>query len=52
LIASATNPYLGTFCGLWPIFFPIALINVWLLTRKKYYARKLPIGTPETITEI
>jgi len=39
LIASATNPYLGTFCGLWPIFLPIALINVWLLTRKKYYTR-------------
>lgn len=39
LIASATNPYLGTFCGLWPIFFPIALINVWLLKRKNYCIR-------------
>lgn len=39
LVASATNPYLGTFCGLWPIFLPIALINVWLLTRKKYCTR-------------
>ena len=39
LAASATNPYLGTFCGIWPIFFPIALINVWLLTRKKYYTQ-------------
>ena len=31
LIASGTNPYLGTFSGIWPIFLPIALINVWLL---------------------
>lgn len=31
LIASATNPYLGTFSGIWPIFLPVALINIWLL---------------------
>jgi O-antigen ligase/polysaccharide polymerase Wzy-like membrane protein len=33
LIASATNPYLPTFEGIWTIFFPIAVINSWLLER-------------------
>jgi hypothetical protein len=43
LIASATNPYLGTFSGLWPIYLPIALINVWLLMRRNItYESQLP----------
>lgn len=33
LIASATNPYLPTFEGIWTIFLPIAVINAWLLER-------------------
>jgi hypothetical protein len=31
LIANATNPYLAKFDGLWIIFFPVAVINLWLV---------------------
>ena len=31
LIASASNPYLPTFEGIWSIFLPVAVINAWLL---------------------
>lgn len=31
LIANATNPYLTMFDGMWPIFFPLAVINFSLL---------------------
>jgi hypothetical protein len=31
LISSATNPYIDRFDGLWVIFFPLALVNYWLL---------------------
>lgn len=31
LIANATNPYVARFDGMWSIFLPIALINLWLL---------------------
>jgi hypothetical protein len=33
LIANATNPYLDGFDAMWAIFFPIMLINFWLLRR-------------------
>lgn len=33
LIATATNPYLARFDGLWVIFFPISVINVWLMKK-------------------
>ena len=32
LIASATNPYLARFDGLWVIFIPLSIINSWLLS--------------------
>lgn len=41
LIASATNPYLEMFDGMWAIFFPLALINFWLLRRAAPYASAL-----------
>jgi hypothetical protein len=45
LIASGTNPYFGTFSGIWPIYLPIALINVWLLARRNIvYESQLPRG--------
>jgi len=31
LIANATNPYFGSFETYWTIFFPLAVINLWLL---------------------
>jgi hypothetical protein len=31
LIANATNPYMDYFDGMWVIFFPLAVINLWLL---------------------
>jgi O-antigen ligase len=31
LISSGTNPYLDRFDGIWTIFFPLILINYWLL---------------------
>jgi O-antigen ligase len=34
LIANATNPYLAKFDGLWTIFLPIAVINLWLVERQ------------------
>jgi len=34
LIANATNPYLGKFDGIWPIFLPLAIINYWLVQRQ------------------
>ena len=33
LIANATNPYIAGLDGMWTIFFPLALINFWLLRR-------------------
>jgi len=33
LIANATNPYLDGFDAMWAIFFPLALINFWLMRR-------------------
>jgi hypothetical protein len=33
LIANATNPYLDGFDAMWAIFFPLALINFWLVRR-------------------
>jgi hypothetical protein len=33
LIANATNPYLARYDGMYPIFFPVALINYWLQRR-------------------
>lgn len=36
LIANATNPYLQTFGHLWTIFLPIALINLWLLSKDEH----------------
>lgn len=34
LIANATNPYLAKFDGLWIIFLPLAVINLWLVRRR------------------
>lgn len=34
LIANATNPYLAKFDGLWTIFLPVAVINLWLVERQ------------------
>jgi hypothetical protein len=31
LVATGTNPYLARFDGLWVLFFPLAIINCWLL---------------------
>jgi hypothetical protein len=31
LVANATNPYLARFDGMWAIFLPLTLINLWLL---------------------
>lgn len=44
LIANATNPYLAGLDGMWTIFFPLALINFWLLT----HAVGSPPRWPET----
>jgi hypothetical protein len=33
LVASATNPYLQRYDGMWAIFLPLAVINFWLLRR-------------------
>lgn len=38
LIGNATNPYLEKFDYIWVIFLPVALINYWLLTRRKELA--------------
>lgn len=35
LVATATNPYLARFDGIWTIFLPLALINFWLLRRAR-----------------
>lgn len=35
LIATATNPYLMRFDGLWVIFIPLAVVNRWLLGQRK-----------------
>ncbi|HZK11904.1 MAG TPA: O-antigen ligase family protein [Atribacterota bacterium] len=35
LIANATNPYIQSFDGLWIFFYPLALINRYLLTKVK-----------------
>lgn len=34
LIANATNPYLGKYDYIWVVFFPVLLINFWLLNKK------------------
>lgn len=33
LMANATNPYLQAYGQLWTLFFPIAMINIWLLSK-------------------
>ncbi len=35
LIANATDPYLARFDGLWVIFLPLAVVNLWLLSRRE-----------------
>lgn len=35
LIANATNPYLGKYDYLWVLFLPLAIINTWLIQKKK-----------------
>jgi len=35
LLATMTNPYLGTYDYLWVIFLPVAFINRWLLDRRR-----------------
>jgi O-antigen ligase len=35
LIATATNPYLARFDGIWAIFLPLAIINYWLLLHEQ-----------------
>jgi len=42
LVAEATNPYLNQFGHLWMLFFPVAVINMWLLDRAQ--AKKQSIG--------
>jgi O-antigen ligase len=47
LIANATNPYLAKFDGLWIIFFPVAVINLWLVQRDN--ARYVGWSNPQPV---
>ena len=47
LIANATNPYLAKFDGLWIIFFPVAVINLWLIHRRN--AGYLSLQNPASV---
>ena len=44
LIANGTNPYLPRFDGLWVIFLPVALINLWLIERATARSHSQGIG--------
>ena len=45
LIATATNPYLVRFDGLWVIFLPLALINHWLVKNETRAERDTEVKT-------
>jgi O-antigen ligase len=49
LIANATNPYLAKFDGLWTIFLPIALINLWLVERRQAAVELFPAAAARAI---